>query len=614
MNVYSKEAMSKAELAMSKADNPLSAMVGADETKKIKLEHLSSDLKNTIQSGGTADGSIVTTKLADKAVSIDKIGFSKLGRNLFDKTKSKDGFLINSTTGTESANVSHSASDFIAVEPNTSYVKNVKGHIAFYNASKVFISGINENTVLGGVPFVTPANTAFIRFSINTYTTYKDKTQLEKGEMSTAFVEYGLKIESRTLSPDEIITSETGKSSVLQVTTDKYKGKWVSLIPNPRSVSTGRAIGSSPAADNMVITKTLMNSKFGFLKDFMSVNIEFDKISASNNKGYVIDVDLTKKPYDLKLNSHKVGEYIQVFFLCTNKDVNALSTSWGLYGTNLSIPKSTYTFTKLDDTWYVAEVAYTITQTDLDNNAKINELNFSTTATDGTHYSQKIAAPMIIVSDRLVAPLDVLGLSSPTTDSKWSNKKWNALGDSITAAGKYQSFSGEKLGFGTLRTYGVGGATLADNGSADAFVTRYTAMDADADLVTIMGGTNDFGQAIVIENETIKDKATYKGALRTIIEGLLTSKPTLRIVCITPPPRFSVEHPAGTNSKGNTIQDFGKAMKEVCLEYGIPVVDILQLSGINKINHASFLSDTVHPNDAGHKRIAELLISTLVST
>lgn len=191
---------------------------------------------------------------------------------------------------------------------------------------------------------------------------------------------------------------------------------------------------------------------------------------------------------------------------------------------------------------------------------------------------------------------------------------WNSLGDSITENGHLQSFVKRDIPFRTIRNYGVGGTRLADSTGSDttAMVNRYTSMDNSADIVTVMGGTNDWGQDVVISNAGTHDKTTFKGAMRVLIEGLIVKYPAKHIVWATPPQRKgNVTYPTGINANGNTIADFAKAVKEVCAEYAIPCVDVHNESGINQFNmdtNGSYMPDGVHPSNAGYQRIAALYL------
>lgn len=127
-------------------------------------------------------------------------GDEAMGNVVVDSIKSKNMFnknnaLIKKFVNKESGDISNSddwsATDFIEIEPNTSYIfsgvtnslSSIAG-TAFYNSSKVFISGIDSTTY----NFTTPANAKYVRVSLNTET--PTQVQLEKGNTATNYAPY----------------------------------------------------------------------------------------------------------------------------------------------------------------------------------------------------------------------------------------------------------------------------------------------------------------------------------------------------------------------------------------------------------------------------------------
>ena len=198
-------------------------------------------------------------------------------------------------------------------------------------------------------------------------------------------------------------------------------------------------------------------------------------------------------------------------------------------------------------------------------------------------------------------------------DNPFSTMKWNVLGDSITAYNFYQLYVKEELRIGTVRTYGYPGSNIREG--AFSFLERYPAMDDDADIITVLGGTNDWGNNVLIENEAdTHDATTLKGAIRTLIEGLLTKYPGKHILWATPTHRDNGTHPTGFNANGDSMKDYWYAIKDVCAEYSIPVIDLFAESGINKFNLDLYSDDRLHPNEAGYHRIADLFVAAFRKT
>jgi hypothetical protein len=110
-------------------------------------------------------------------------------KNLFDKGSVLLDTGIN-TSGVVSSSPTRHLTDFISVLPNTAYIGSgtyTQVVLVYYDSNKTFISAVNTPTKL----FTTPANTFYVRFSINsTVTVDYDTVQLELGSTATAYVPY----------------------------------------------------------------------------------------------------------------------------------------------------------------------------------------------------------------------------------------------------------------------------------------------------------------------------------------------------------------------------------------------------------------------------------------
>lgn len=184
--------------------------------------------------------------------------------------------------------------------------------------------------------------------------------------------------------------------------------------------------------------------------------------------------------------------------------------------------------------------------------------------------------------------------------SFWHDKLWATEGDSITFNGSYQAGIKAALQLHFIN-YGISGTTLADNLNPNAIVNRFMEISNTVDLITFTGGTNDYAQNIPIGANSSTDKTTFKGAIRTIIEGITLNYPNARLAFFTPIQRGDTSE--GANLLGLTIKDYADAMIEMCGIYCIPVLDLFRMSGINKLNINVYTSDKIHPNTAGYHRI-----------
>lgn len=199
-------------------------------------------------------------------------------------------------------------------------------------------------------------------------------------------------------------------------------------------------------------------------------------------------------------------------------------------------------------------------------------------------------------------------------------KKWAALGDSITKANgiskSYHQHAKERLNVPTVINYGISGTRIArmDVNDVDAMSIRYTSMDSDVDLITVFGGTNDFGTGTAPLG-TFADRTpdTFYGACHVLMEGLINKYPTATIAFITPLQR----NLNGTESKtirGYTLKQFVDAIKECARYYAIPVLDLYETSNFypdNSVVRTQLIPDGLHPNNSGHAKLGKRVASFL---
>ena len=180
----------------------------------------------------------------------------------------------------------------------------------------------------------------------------------------------------------------------------------------------------------------------------------------------------------------------------------------------------------------------------------------------------------------------------------------------------------------------VQGPTKGDN----RFITRVKSEYLNAaDLIVVFGGTNDFtydsksiGDLFVEQTITTttnrgdkqkvapSDTDKFAGALHELILAIRAIKPVTPIVFMTPLNRGnynSSNNPtsAQCNSNGDYLQDYTKAIKEICSFYSIPVFESdkhfpvdFQVDSYNNLK-TGYSADGLHPNDKGHILLGKLL-------
>ena len=217
--------------------------------------------------------------------------------------------------------------------------------------------------------------------------------------------------------------------------------------------------------------------------------------------------------------------------------------------------------------------------------------------------------------------------TASSIQSIWKGKNYISHGDSITyydgheypgggICKGYQSVMNDSIGFDTITNQGRSGYSMADRTGHNGIVSTILATNhVSQDLCSIFAGTNDFKLDVPIGTigvigDTELDRTTFYGAYRTAIEHILTQKPSIRLVLFTPLQRNNDGYDVNTtNTAGHKLIDYVDAVKAVGKLYGLPVCDLYANSGFTQLTLSAYTIDGLHPNDAGHKRIGDYLVS-----
>lgn len=200
--------------------------------------------------------------------------------------------------------------------------------------------------------------------------------------------------------------------------------------------------------------------------------------------------------------------------------------------------------------------------------------------------------------------------------------KINILGDSITYGDRvddknriYASLLGEKCHAVKVNNYGWNGSAIGGI-HPDKFIDRYMLMDADANLILVFGGTNDYygggedGTLLGAKGDVTP--ATFYGSLNLLMCGLKQMFPNSEIVFLTPLKRVGYLR---KNNQGAYLNQYVSAIHEMAAFYGIPVIDLFGEPELDfSSKHKIYLVDGLHPNEKGHALVAAKLYRKLFLT
>lgn len=193
----------------------------------------------------------------------------------------------------------------------------------------------------------------------------------------------------------------------------------------------------------------------------------------------------------------------------------------------------------------------------------------------------------------------------------------DALGDSITAGEKllsqsqtYAALLGEKIGAAAVYNYGFGGSAVAGI-HPDRFLDRYLYMNPNANLITVFGGTNDYGFDTALGSMGDRTGETYYGGLNQLMSGLKQMYPNAEIVFITPLKR---ENGLKKNKYGNTLDQYAQAVINMAAFYDYRVINVYSPESLNFAGQKSvYMKDGIHPTAKAHEILAEYIYQSIFS-
>lgn len=516
------------------------------DEKIIHMPNMGQDVKEAMSGGSVAvvgRNAVTVENIMDKNVTRAKLNFMEIiSKNIFDKNNVQLGGYY-STDGEWRPSEDYCHSGFISVTPSTTYTDNIYGFHIGWDINKKFV-GVIEKT---NASFTTQDNCYYISIACPV------------GSLNTAQVNKGNKL----LDYDQCKYKDSG----LVITLDDIEGIKEYKFDADNMNFLAKTSSSKNLFDK---SKILKNKVYNNTNGAISSNTSYsssDFIQVENNKNY--------------------RWYTNGFYCLWDSSKQFVK---GASGTSVRIddPRVMYLTTTVSNLHIDEEMV--VEGTELPHDYIPYKSVFSLTD------------DIIVKESNLDVEIKVLANNSNLKD-----KIWNVMGDSISSINyankRYWEIIRDKYNM-QVNNYGISGTRIAvKDDYPNAMCERYIDMQDDADIITVFGGTNDYGANIPLgdNNKDSKDKTTFYGALNVLCEGLVTKFPGKRIGFFTPLQRH------GTPPYHTRWIGYQEAIKYVCGKYNIPVLD-LNLSGgiamqIESIAN-EFSIDGLHPNDKGHELLA----------
>ncbi len=264
----------------------------------------------------------------------------------------------------------------------------------------------------------------------------------------------------------------------------------------------------------------------------------------------------------------------------------------------------------------VSVIGFVISCTDIGNIGNNSSDFGSTIFDDDTESNTEISSETESESITIEDESSVNSEESSDTDfvpADFSSITINCLGDSLTYGANpdgsqmvypFPKLLKEELGCSVVNNYGIGGTKIANEGDS-SFTVRYNEM-TDADIIVVMGGTNDalsfsldMAYRTPLGNVNDMSEKTFYGALNSLCYKLKNKYPNSLIVFVTPLPIADSITEWTTASGSFSVEEAGIAMKTVCAKFNIPVFDAYNLTGYGAICNEDKLSGTgdgIHPS------------------
>ena len=165
----------------------------------------------------------------------------------------------------------------------------------------------------------------------------------------------------------------------------------------------------------------------------------------------------------------------------------------------------------------------------------------------------------------------------------------------------------------------IGGTTISgdyDGINNMCSTTRINAVPTNTEIITIMGGSNDWSQQIELGDlDDCKigsvqelNKTTFCGCYKLMLNRLYNRCPNAIIFILEQPYRY-----LENTDRNIPLDNYRQKTREIAYEYCYPLIKTYQNCGINQMNYSTYLEDVVHPNKLGQNRIVQVVKNKMLN-
>ena len=529
---------------------------------------------------------------------------STTGMNLFNKDAVISGKVIN-LQGGENGNANFYCTDYIAVEPSTDYkigagVGSASAYLtcAFYDSDKVFI-GPSFNASTGSYTVTTPSNCAYIRLN---------------GALSRV--------------DNQSITIATAMSTPLHQLIVDGKNEYGVRLFSQSDIFYDKANG----------TLKSNNPIYVLMPDCM-LNLG-KSVDVGTDGGYLL---FNKKTGILYASADRVldGDIYTIAILSSLKEFEphkqycTIDSAFPIFKvdfvSNLLVieVKERPAYLIYNGVYHSIPSGYS-QSVQLPNHCVVGYNPIDKVFVVVWEFNNYLLSSCIPVMSRYYTQI-TCRVPYETIIFDGSYKRFVCYGDSLTwydgNAFTWGEHEGETcVGFESYIRSELQARAVANRGESGKTTPQIcskilTATDlSNYDVLTIMGGDND--DRLDVSIGTIQpvggtfDTTTVCGALQSAIEYAISQNPNLRIILMTEPIGWTYQN--GTMDRVSELVP--NAYRNVAKQYGLPVIDLWNESGINELTRETFYADPApsdnqlymyHPNNDGWVRCSKIIVKHL---